>query len=94
MSTENAWDLEWCEHQIQSISKDLYVSQITRGQVPGKPPFLVLHLKAANDTSELAGQLEKWKEKFSFEIFFDIELIEGDELFEYQNNHFLVSRHH
>ena len=94
MTTDPALDLEWYGHQIQGISKDLFVSQITRGQVPGRPPFLILHLKAVADTVNLTILLEKWKAKNALEIFFDVEQIEEDELLEYQESHHaLVGRH-
>ena len=83
MSDDPAGDLKWYKNQIQNISKNIIVSQITRGQLPGQPPFLVLHLKALVSSAELMEQLETWKEKLGLEAYFDIEQIEEEEFIEY-----------
>lgn len=86
MSDDPAVDLKWCMNQIQKISENIFVSQITRGQLPGQPPFLVLHLKALDYSAELIEQLETWKENIGLEAYFDIEQVEEEELFDYQND--------
>lgn len=84
MSYDPAGDLKWYKSQIQKISKDIFVSQVTHAQLPGQPPFLVLHLKALEQSAELMEELETWKQEIGLKAIFDIEQVDEDELFEYQ----------